>query len=273
MATGMRTRATARRAVTAAVRAGGAFAIAAGIVGVGLAGCGGGGTPANAVVVRIGNTAITKTDVEHWTRVIERGGAFGGFRPKPSGSAKRRAIALLISSSWLVGEAALQGVPVPEDAVDEALSERERGDPDFRRRLRETGQTASDVKLELRAELAGETLRELLANRAEEEITPGEVLAFYRQNPALFAADGPPRRRIEPFAKVRPQAWHDLDVRRQREVATRFDAEYVARWTARTTCRSGWLAPGCPQVRGPLGPYEDPFSLRAHPVLREQSPD
>jgi foldase protein PrsA len=307
-----------------------------------------GGTPENAVVVRIGDLAITKATVDHWTAVIERKGAFSGFRGEPEGGAKNRALALLISSNWLIGEAAIQGVSVPESAIDEALGERER--EGLRKNLRATGQSLADVKLEMRAELAAEAIREKLASRAS-GFSQQEVVDFYRANRASFSKPeeritdlienlpsaaaaaklvrriGTGRRFAElayhervsrtarflttpekvlvvnaifaarpgvvsrpmmlnhrwtvfvvrkalpavplPLSKVRAQVQTRFNVTRQREIASRFDREYTTRWRAKTTCKAGFVGPGCPQAVGQLGAYEDPFSLRAHPLLSE----
>ncbi len=311
-----------------------------------------GGTPDNAVVIRIGDVAITKAAVEHWTAVIERKGAFNGFRGEPHGSAKRRALALLISSHWLIGEAAREGIPAPQGTLAETLAERERATGGFDAHLRATGQTLADVKLEFGAELAAETIREQLAATAG-EVTRRQLDEFYREHQAqfdepeerivdlvenlpseaaatalvrrtgtgrkfaqlayhervtrtafflrspekvkvvnaifaaragvasepmrlnhhwsVFVVRGKVAAKPQPLAAVRTAVLHLLAVTRQREAASKFDAEYVARWRAKTTCSAGFAGPGCPQVDGQLGNYEDPFSLRAHPVLAEDA--
>lgn len=313
---------------------------------LGLMACG--GTPKNAVVVRIGDVAITKATVDHWTRVIERKGAFSGFRGEPQGSAKNRALALLISSNWLIGEATIQGVAVPESAIDEALGERER--EGLRKNLRATGQSLADVKLEMRAELAAEAIREKLASRAS-AVSQQQVVDFYRANRESFskpeeritdlienlpsaAAAAKLVRRIgigrrfaklayrervsrsarflythekmlvvnaifaapvgvvsrpmmlnhtwtvfvvrkvipavpQPLSKVHSEVLTRFNVTRQHEIARKFDKEYTSSWRAKTTCESGFVGPGCPQANAKLGAYEDPFSLRAHPLLSE----
>jgi hypothetical protein len=77
----------------------------------------------------------------------------------------------------------------------------------------------------------------------------------------------PPK--LKPLASVHAEASRLLNVARQHEIASVFDSEYRRRWSARTSCRSGFVAPGCPQYRGQLDAYEDPFSTRAHPLLSE----
>jgi hypothetical protein len=317
---------------------------------IGLAACG--GISENATVLRIGDQQINKATVDHWTRVIERGGAFSGFRGAPKGGTpKQRALILLISSSWLIGEAERQGVPVSEAVVDKALAEREQGGgAALRKRLKQTGQTQADVKLELRAEVALEAVRAALAKRAA-RVTEGEVVGYYRNNGELFHTQdrrmvdivsglpsseaasalavrlgaGPRFARIatltrvyrlphsdrtpenaiaadamfaarlgvvshpvrfehgwavffvrkeipgvlKPLAEVRHEVLAQLDLRHQRELQPKFDAEYKAWWTARTSCKFDYVVAGCPQFQAELGPYEDPFSKRAHPLFSE----
>jgi PPIC-type PPIASE domain/SurA N-terminal domain len=330
------------RAVTLALAA---CALATGA----LAGCG--GTPSDAVVVRVGRTAITKAEVDHWTSVIERGGGFSGFRGKPGGSAKQRALALLISSSWLIGEAARQGIPVSAEEVDEALQTREEEAGEFHKQLRAEGETITDAKLEMRSELAEEAIISKLAGQAD-SVTPQEVEAFYRADAIQF---GTPETRITdlvenipsrpaaaklaarltaekrfpktpyheqvirspgftrtpdkvklvdaifaaspgvisapmglnnnwtifivrkvlpatplPLTKVRHEVTIVLRATRQRALKTRFNHEYTTLWQSKTKCFHGYVGPGCPAFKGRLEPYEDPFSLRAHPALAEQ---
>jgi hypothetical protein len=317
---------------------------------LGLSSCG--GVANDDTVVRVGGLAFSKTTVDHWTSVIEHGGAFSGFRGAPRhGTPRQRAITLLISSNWLIDEAAREGVAIPEPVVDEALAERERS-AEFRKHLRATGQRVADVKLELRAELAGEAIREKLAGNAA-EFSRRDLVAFYHDNGPMFsslevrltdlvenlpsasAAEALVRRigrgrrfaklayheqvsrtagfmrtpekekvvdaifaartdvvsrpmmlnghwavfvvrkavppKVEPLARVHTEVASRLDVARQREIAARFDREYTERLRAMTSCRAGYVAPGCPQFTSPLGAYEDPFSRRAHPLLSEET--
>jgi hypothetical protein len=153
---------------------------------IGASACG--GIDRDSVVVRVGHSSITKATVDHWQNVIRRGGAFTGFRGQTRGArARDRALALLISSDWLIGEAARQGMPVHEAAVENSLAERMKagGGSEFREMLGRTGQTLEGVKLELSAEIALEAIRRELARRAA-EITPPEVAEFYRKHQALL---------------------------------------------------------------------------------------
>lgn len=319
------------------------------LAGVGLTACG--GIDGSATVLRVGDQAISKATVERWTRIVEHGGAFSGFRGKPDGSAKQRATALLVSSNWLIGEAARQGVPVEQVAVEEALAQQQSESAGFQKRLRAAGQTTAGLEFEMRAELAAEAVREKLAEQAD-SVSEQQLRDYYAHNRSTFSkpevrvtdliegiASAPaatalakrigtaarfPRgdyhelvtqspgfrrtpekalvvnaifaagpgviskpmllngkwaifvvRRVippvpQPLAKVHDEVLKFFRAARQRELKTKFDREYTNLWRSRTTCRSGYVAPGCPQYHGELGAYEDPFSSRAHPALREQ---
>jgi hypothetical protein len=320
---------------------------------VGLSACGG-GVEENPVVVRVGANTITKSTVDRWTDVVRRDGAFTGFRGAPRGGpARERALALLISSEWLIGEAAREGLPVAAASVDRVVAERAQGigQGEFHRHLATTGQTPAGVKLEIAAELALEAIDEQLSGRAE-QITAREVAKYYRENVRMFGTpevsvtdiienlpsktaatalvkrigggrrfaqlayrkkvahtsgvlSGPAdKKRVdyaifaarpgvvsepmkleghwtvfvvrsiippkpEPYSKVYAAVLTSLKATRQRQLKAQFDTQYTSRWRSKTTCSPGYVAPGCPQYTAPLGPYEDPFSARAHPALAE----
>ncbi len=309
---------------------------------VGIGACGGSGQ--DAAVVRVGSHAITKATVDHWTRVVRRGGAFTAFRGEPvAGMPRKRAVALLIVSEWLIGEAERERLPLSEQAIDAAVAERTRGEAgaEFRKRLLASGQSVAGYRLELRAELALEAIRRELARRSR--ITPAQVAAYYQRNRSSFAEvpearvvdiierlpsaaaatalvkrigsgkrftqlayhkrivlssgvlNGPASkkavdyaifaarpgvvsrpmplgqgwavfivRKISPargqsFAKVHDAVRASLRETRKREVEGAFKRAFRSEWTARTSCATGYVAPGCAQYHGRLGAHEDPF--------------
>jgi foldase protein PrsA len=162
-------------------RKGKASLVIAALLVIGLSGCGAGASK-DSVVARVDGAPITRAMVDHWTAVGQRGGAFTGYRGTPRGTPKQRALVLLISSRWLLGEAARRGVPVSENEISEALAERTRGAAasEFHKRLQATGQTVADVKLELGAELALEAIRERQMRLAG-KFTQSDGAMFYRQ--------------------------------------------------------------------------------------------
>lgn len=143
-----------------------------------LASCG--GNARDPAVARVGGAAIARTSVDHWTQIVERGGTPGGPLAPAPGTARQRALSFLISSEWLVREAAIEGVPVSDRAVEHALIERREanGRAEFEQELHSAGLSVADVKLELRAELAAEAIRRSLARRAA-DVSDSQVANFY----------------------------------------------------------------------------------------------
>lgn len=184
-----------------------------------LAACG--SSDESTVVARVDSRAITKGAVDHWASVIKRGGAFSGSRGEPvRDSSKRRALALLISSNALVGEATGRGLAVPSDAVDFAFTEREEQDGarQLREHLKATGQTVADVKLEISAELALDAMRQDVERRAA-RITQREVADFYSRNRQLFRA---PELRVVDFIETLPSRSAAIALIKQIGAGTRF---------------------------------------------------
>jgi PPIC-type PPIASE domain/SurA N-terminal domain len=303
-----------------------------------------GGASKERGVVRVGHESIAGATVRHWANVLARGGTFSGFRSQARGTARQKALALLISSSWLVGEAARQGLAVSDGAVDRALKEREQadGEAEFEEGLAASGQTKDDVKLELRAELATAAIRHELAGRAA-SVTDAEVQSFYAANRGLFRTpqerdvdliENLPSRsaatalvarigggarfakrayhealsrttgelsgtrekrglinsiyaaqvgavsqpmplnhgwtvfvvrtitpaRFKALAQVRAEIVSRLTARRRRELVASFERGYRVRWTARTSCRTGYVVQGCMQYAGATVPEQDQFA-------------
>jgi foldase protein PrsA len=64
---------------------------------------------------------------------------------------------------------------------------------------------------------------------------------------------------LEPLAKVRAAIAARLAVRHRAATLTAFADAYRARWTAKTSCRPGYVVQGCAQYTGPVRPQPDPF--------------
>jgi hypothetical protein len=313
----------------------------AGLLATGLVACG--SASQGPAVVEVGQTTIGKASVSHWTRVVQLGGTVGRLHGEQHGSPQQRAVAFLISSRWLTEEARREGFSAPDSAVGHALAERKEanGAVIFEEELHATGQTVSDVKLEIGVELALEAIRHRLASQTI-NVTPAEATTFYtthRQQfviPELREVDlierlaspaaanalvrsigsGPRfakralhekvKRKLEgsvpatkravveaifsartgqvsrpmrlgtgwtvfvvrkvipakltPFAKVQVEITQFLRAQRRREALARFEREYTARWTARTSCRPGYVVQGCKQYSGSRVAEEDPFA-------------
>jgi hypothetical protein len=155
------------------------------LVTVWLAACGAGG--GSHVVVRVGGKAIDAATVEHWTHVFRSGGPVDRPSGTLHGSPRAQALAFLISTNWLLGEAARQGLRSSGHVVEQTLDDRREADggSEFEQALRASGQTTADVKLQIEAELAAKAIQRALASRAA-NATEGEVVAYYTHNRSRF---------------------------------------------------------------------------------------
>jgi hypothetical protein len=73
--------------------------------------------------------------------------------------------------------------------------------------------------------------------------------------------------RFEPLSAVRATARHLFADERERTLAAEYLKTYRRRWTAVTSCSSGFVAQGCAQYRGALRAEPNPFSV-TDPILR-----
>jgi hypothetical protein len=305
-----------------------------------LSACGGGSGAA--VVMSVGGISIEKTTVAHWTRVFALGGPTSNAGEETRGSARTRALSFLIAMDWLIAEAAREGVSPPRSVVDREFRDRKaaNGLSEFEEQLRAIGQTTSDARFEIEAELAAKAIgRRLLARAAD--VTQGDVLGYYRRNisrfrvgekrmtdlienlpspaaaialvkrigtgarfagralhesleqetganvehdkaeilRAIFAARpgvaGMPMKlnglwtmfvvrrvipaRVEPLSAARAKAETLLIAKRTRTLTAAFLKSYRSRWTARTSCHTGYVVPGCSQYAGPLQAVVSPL--------------
>jgi foldase protein PrsA len=153
-----------------------------------LIGCS--GAASSPVAVRVGDLSIDQATVEHWAKAIGLGSAVGASLGRTAGTPRARALDFLISANWLIGEAADQGLPVSGHAVERGLKERMESVPDgrseFEAELSSTGQTISDVKLEVKAELAAKVLHDLVSSRVPGVTSQEEVLDYYHRHIARF---------------------------------------------------------------------------------------
>ena len=148
-------------------------------------GCG--GDPGSPTLVRIGENSITKATADHWARTMARGASVGGVYNDPRRALRQRALAFLISSAWLRGEAAELGVSPSTDAIASTLRDRREanGAEEFERSLRASGQTPDDVKLEVEASLASAAVRHYVLSHAP-AVTEADVRSYYRAHRPLF---------------------------------------------------------------------------------------
>jgi foldase protein PrsA len=178
-----------------------------------LAGCGGGGARP-AVVARIGGQPISKTSLTHWMFVlapqhvvpdpphyaacIARLKALAPRSVAATSAAEcrkqhraltQRALAFLVSTAWLVGEAADKGLRVSAAEVERRLEQKRRsfpnGEAEFQDSLKAIAHTLGDLKLEVEAELATGKIRQAIAE-SEPQITQTQLVAYYTRNLARY---------------------------------------------------------------------------------------
>lgn len=117
--------------------------------------------------------------------------AMAGGRDGPDPSRQRdqtlrgRALSFLISSEWLIGEAAAEGLKVSGQEVERRLEEKRDsfpgGEAEFHEFLETTGRPVADIKFDIEAELASSRIRQAVASR-EPEVTRAQIAGYYRQN-------------------------------------------------------------------------------------------
>jgi len=190
----------------------------------GLVACGG-GAPED-VVVRVNGSAITKAALSHWMAVMAPEHAvpdpprYGACIRRqetftPAGKAelleecrqqyralKLQALSFLISSHWLLGEAAEKGLSVSRRQVQEQVAKIRKSASSGDAQVEGDGtraRGARDIAFQARAELAAATLRQSLI-RAEPAISQADVARRYRRDINRFRV--PERRDFEIVEKV-----------------------------------------------------------------------
>jgi phosphatidylethanolamine-binding protein (PEBP) family uncharacterized protein len=190
--------------------------------GVLLAGCGGGSSstssssvplspaaptqsasvpPADAVAF-VSTTPIAKASYEHWLAVETALGA--------SGSPSHQALGFLITSEWVLGEAAARGISVSEAEVKQRFAQLvHQSFPkagSLKSYLAKSGETEADLLARIKVEL--------LASRIAAKITEGKSPS---QRTVLLSA---------------------------------FESNFHAHWKAVTTCHPGYVMEDCKQYHG-----------------------
>jgi foldase protein PrsA len=185
------------------------------VIVLGLGGCGGDAHKRS--VIRVGGHSITAATLAHWmqelspehaapdppnyTACVARrralspesvGVALKGECREQYRALKQQAVDLAISSQWLIGEAAGQGLKISADDVRKRLNER-------RRSLLPKAAGAPDLELVVKAELAELMLRGALIEH-EPRISEAQIAKQYRVDIHRF--ERPERRYIDIVEKL-----------------------------------------------------------------------
>ena len=119
-----------------------------------------------------GTYTLSKAEHAHWARVARRSGA-------TRSRARWMAFELLLGHAWIEGEAAERGIALAPEVVEREFvaSRRQtfRSRRQFRRYLRETGQTAADIKVRVRQDLLTNMIRDQVIALAAASVTDADV--------------------------------------------------------------------------------------------------
>jgi hypothetical protein len=196
-----------------------------------LLACARGTRASSKAAVRVGDAVITKATVDHWMSVMGGGRLPPASAPARIRDLRRQALDLLITSAWLLGEAARQGLNVTAQEanrhrVEEQTSTSADGRVEAPRLLEGAGQTLADVGLQARAELASSRL----VARARDDaprVTRTEVARDYARHRRRFAVPELREARITNRKTWREAQAVRLEVERGASFMTRSERELV----------------------------------------------
>jgi hypothetical protein len=153
---------------------------------LGLNACGAG---SGDEVARVAGVAVSRSVVAHLAAVLANEHVTPG---RGYTSLRAYALALLLVSTWLIGEARSQGVGVSPEEAMQSLRRKARsfpnGEAEFDELMRLSGRTLADAALAERSQLSASRLDALLTHR-EAPITDAQVSGYYRRHKASFAID------------------------------------------------------------------------------------
>ena len=107
-------------------------------------------------------------------------------------SVRESALEALISSRWLVGEAAEQGVGVSESEASRQVAKyvavQFKSQAEYLRYLKNEHLTPAQKIFEIRASMSSERLKGLIARKAKKRLTEAAIARYYRTHKATFEA-------------------------------------------------------------------------------------
>ena len=199
---------------------------------VALTGCGSGGAKTTTTVVTVGQgasgssavqasaadavatverTPITKTSFEHWVSVTAAVGHSKAHSKAARAAVKNQVLGFLITSQWVLAEAAHLGIDVSEAEVRQRLHQITVKQFPTASRLKHylasIGETEADLLMRVKVEL--------LQAKISQHVTDGKTAST---EPHLLLSD--------------------------------FQKSFEARWRARTSCQPGYVTEDCKEYKG-----------------------
>jgi foldase protein PrsA len=111
---------------------------------------------------------------------------------------RNQVLQLLISYQWLQGEADDQGIKVSDADVKKAFDTQKKQsfpkDADYQKFLKSSGQTESDILLQVKADLLATKIRDKVV-KGKDQVSDAQIQDFYNKNKSRFAQ--PERRDLE----------------------------------------------------------------------------
>jgi hypothetical protein len=168
------------------------------VVGAAVEACGG---SSEDVVARVGKTAITKPELDHWERIRLSAPGDRALR-----SAKLRALGFLIWSAQTVGQAEELGVTVDDGRAKRLLEDLEASwklhykgglvprEAELQSQLQAAGETTADRRRLMKLHLLAADVERAQSEQAEHGISRAQLLAYYRGHRGHFIL--PERRNI-----------------------------------------------------------------------------
>jgi Raf kinase inhibitor-like YbhB/YbcL family protein len=165
-------------------------------------------------VATVDRTPIAKATFAHWLAVTT---ALSGSSSQGTGSSgqalKDRVLGFLISSQWLLAEAAAEGISVSEAAVHKRLAEVQskqfKKPAELQKYLAKSGETQADLLLRIKLEL--------LESAISQRVTAAKHTAAEK-----------------------------------RAVLTSFQEGFQKKWKAKTSCGAGYVMEDCKEYKGAL---------------------
>jgi hypothetical protein len=140
-------------------------------------------------LARVGDKPVLKTEYDHWVR-IARHSLADEADPVDHAEVRDQVMQTLISFRWIEGEASLRKITVSTRRVNAEFRKQKResfkNENEYRKFLRDSGQTTADVLVRVRQDLLTQRIRAQVVRGAK--TTQGQNLRIER-----FLADFPGR--------------------------------------------------------------------------------
>jgi hypothetical protein len=240
-------------------------------------------------VVSIDGSSITKQTVDHWIRigaVSTRPNGTSPIVPEPPNYStciangrinsstlklstaqlksacehqyeilKQQALGFLISSQWIIREAAHLGVKPTHAEIEKALhkfiAQQFTQPTEFKTFLKYSEQTRADIQLRIEAvSLIPKRIAATIAAHAE-NATEAQVTSYYNKNKThlgLTAAYPRLSQQLKSAVKQR------LISTQQQAALSRWNSEFRSTWKAKTDCQPMYVVADCKQYKQPASP-------------------